>query len=98
MIAIDPEAALVERAAKEMDGRLALGSIADVRAAAETLIARAAATKPRDGGWLAEARAALDNRPAAWATHRGADAGPPASRAKCSARCAPMSSAIPTRC
>ena len=42
LIAIDPEAALVERAAKEMDGRLVLGSIADVRGAAETLIARAA--------------------------------------------------------
>ncbi len=68
LIAIDPEAALVERAVKEMDGRLVLGSIADVRAAAETLIARAGAMKPRDGGWLAEARAALDNRPAAWAS------------------------------
>jgi acetolactate synthase I/II/III large subunit len=68
LIAIDPEAALVERAVKEMDGRLVLGSIADVRAAAETLIARAATMKPRDGGWLAEARAALDNRPAAWAS------------------------------
>jgi acetolactate synthase-1/2/3 large subunit len=67
LIAIDPEAALVERAAKEMDGRLVLGSIADIRAAAETLIARAGATKARDGGWLREARAALDNRPAAWA-------------------------------
>ncbi|MGZ8300033.1 MAG: thiamine pyrophosphate-binding protein [Rhodoplanes sp.] len=68
LIAIDPEAALVERAVKEMDGRLVLGSIADVRAAAETLIARAATMKPRDGGWLKEARAALDNRPAAWAS------------------------------
>ena len=38
LIAIDPEAALVERAAKEMDGRLALSCIADVRSAAETLI------------------------------------------------------------
>src|SRR2546421_6753487 len=66
LIAIDPEAALVERAVKEMDGRLVLGSIADVRAAAEILIARAATMKPRDGGWLSEARAALDNRPAAW--------------------------------
>jgi acetolactate synthase-1/2/3 large subunit len=66
VIAIDPEAALVERAAKEMDGRLALGCVADVRAAAETLIARAAHAKPREGSWLAEARAALDNRPAAW--------------------------------
>jgi acetolactate synthase-1/2/3 large subunit len=68
LIAIDPEAALVERAAKEMDGRLLLGCIADTRAAAETLIARAAAMKPREGGWLKAARAALDNRPAAWAS------------------------------
>ncbi len=68
LIAIDPEAALVERAAKEMDGRLVLGSIADTRAAAETLIARAPKMKSRDGGWLKEARAALDNRPAAWAS------------------------------
>lgn len=68
LISIDPEAALVERAAKEMDGRLVLGCIADIRAAAETLVERAAGIKPRDGGWLREARAALDNRPAAWAT------------------------------
>jgi acetolactate synthase-1/2/3 large subunit len=68
VIAIDPEAALVDRAGKEMDGRLALGCIADVRAAAETLIARATLMQARDGGWFAEARAALDNRPAAWAT------------------------------
>jgi acetolactate synthase-1/2/3 large subunit len=49
-----------------MNGRLVLGSIADVRNAAETLIARAATMKSRDGKWLNEARAALDNRPAAW--------------------------------
>jgi acetolactate synthase-1/2/3 large subunit len=66
LISIDPEAALVERAAKETDGGLVLGSIADVRGAAETLIARAASVKKRDGGWLKEARAALDNRPAVW--------------------------------
>ena len=75
VIAIDPEAALVDRAGKEMDGRLALGCIADVRAAAETLIARAATVRPRDGGWFAEARAALDNRPAAWTTLRAQTAG-----------------------
>jgi acetolactate synthase-1/2/3 large subunit len=68
LIAIDPEAALIDRAVKEMDGRLMLGSIADVRAAAETLIARAAAMTRRDGAWLVQARAALDNRPAAWAS------------------------------
>jgi acetolactate synthase-1/2/3 large subunit len=67
VIALDPEGALVERAATEMDGRLVLGAIADVRGAAETLIARASKTKAREGGWLKEARAALDNRPAAWA-------------------------------
>src|SRR4051812_43690291 len=67
VISIDPEAALVERAGREMNGRLVLGSIADVRNAAETLIARAATMKMRDGKWLGEARAALDNRPAAWA-------------------------------
>ena len=66
VISIDPEAALVERAGREMNGRLVLGSIADVRNAAETLIARAATMKSRDGKWLTEARAALDNRPAAW--------------------------------
>jgi len=68
VIALDPEGALVERAAKEMDGRLVLGAIADVRGAGETLIARASKTKAREGGWLKEARAALDNRPAAWAS------------------------------
>jgi acetolactate synthase-1/2/3 large subunit len=68
VIAIDPEAALVERAGREMNGRLVLGSIADVRTAAETLIARAATMKSRDATWQTEARAALDNRPAAWST------------------------------
>jgi acetolactate synthase-1/2/3 large subunit len=68
LVSIDPEAALVERASREMDGRLVLGSLADVRAATETLIGRAIATKPRDAGWLKDARAALDNRPAAWAS------------------------------
>src|SRR3954466_3942533 len=68
LISIDPEAALVERAAKEMDGRLVLGSIAGVRGAAEALIRRAGAQKSREGGWLKEARAALDNRPAGWAS------------------------------
>jgi acetolactate synthase-1/2/3 large subunit len=68
LIAIDPEAALVERAANEMGGRLLLSAIADVRGAAETLVARAAKVKTCNGEWLIEARAALDHRPAAWAT------------------------------
>jgi acetolactate synthase-1/2/3 large subunit len=68
VISLDPEAALVERAGREMNGRLTLGAIVDVRNAAETLIARAAATKSRDSAWLSEARTALDNRPSAWST------------------------------
>jgi acetolactate synthase-1/2/3 large subunit len=68
LIAIDPDPALIERAAKEMGHRLLLGSIAGTSSAAETLIARAPTAKTRDGQWLAEARTALDNRPGAWAT------------------------------
>jgi acetolactate synthase-1/2/3 large subunit len=67
LIAIDPEEALVERAAREKGERLLVGCVADVRRAARKLIARAAASPARDGGWLAQARAALDSRPAAWA-------------------------------
>jgi len=75
VIAIDPEAALVERAVKEKGERLMLSAIADVKNAAETLIARAHVAKPRDGSWLAEARATLDQRPATWATLASNSAG-----------------------
>jgi thiamine pyrophosphate-dependent acetolactate synthase large subunit-like protein len=68
LIAIDPDAALVERAASEMGDRLLMGCIADVRSAADMLIARAAKAGTRKGDWLVEARAALDHRPEAWAT------------------------------
>ncbi len=64
VIAIDPDEALVARAKKEKGERLLIGAVADAKAAAETLAARAGngASRP----WLTEARAALDNRPAAW--------------------------------
>ena len=52
LIAIDPEPALVERAANEKGDRLLMGCIADIRSAAETLIARAAIVRSRDGDWL----------------------------------------------
>jgi acetolactate synthase-1/2/3 large subunit len=68
LIAIDPEAALIRRAKKEKGERLIHGSIADMRSAAGVLIARAAQAPQRNGAWHAEARAALDNRPAAWTT------------------------------
>ena len=66
LVAIDPEAGLVERAAKEKGERLLHGCVADARCAAATLIARAAKLSQRQSSWHAEARTALDNRPAAW--------------------------------
>jgi acetolactate synthase-1/2/3 large subunit len=66
LIAIDPEQALLDRAAREKGERLLHGCVADARNAAQALIAHA--RPPRNAGWLREARAALDNRPAAWAT------------------------------
>ena len=68
VIAIDPEAGLVERALRETGERLILGCVADVKRAAATLIARAASTKPRSREWLTQARAAIDGRPAEWAS------------------------------
>jgi acetolactate synthase-1/2/3 large subunit len=68
LIAIDPEAALIERAADETGERLLIGAIADTRAAAEALIMRAAGAAKRPRDWLIEARAALDDRPDGWST------------------------------
>lgn len=67
LVAIDPEAGLIRRAKKEKGERLLHVAIADVRSAGETLIARAARSAP-GSAWRAEARAALDSRPAAWTT------------------------------
>jgi len=68
VISLDPEPALVDRAARELRERLVIGCTADVRKAAETLIARAAHGQQRDERWLAEARAAIDDRPTTWAS------------------------------
>jgi acetolactate synthase-1/2/3 large subunit len=67
LIAIDPEAGLIRRAKKEKGERLLHSATADAPAAAETLLARAAKSTPKNAAWRGEARAALDNRPAAWA-------------------------------
>jgi acetolactate synthase I/II/III large subunit len=64
-IVIDPEAPLVDRAIREMGERVVFGCVADTRPAGEALIRRAAA---RDAAWLADVRALLTDRPAAWAT------------------------------
>jgi acetolactate synthase-1/2/3 large subunit len=68
VISIDPEAALLGRAMREMGDRLIIGCLADVRTAAKTLIARAASSRRRSEDWLKEARAAIDGRPAEWAS------------------------------
>src|SRR5215470_15930212 len=68
LISLDPEPALVDRAARKLGERLLVGCTVEVRKAAETLIARAGQAPQRDGGWLTEARAALDDRPDAWRT------------------------------
>jgi acetolactate synthase I/II/III large subunit len=68
VISIDPEAALLDRAMREMGDRLIIGCLADVRTAAKTLVARAASSTRRSGDWFEEARAAIDDRPAEWAS------------------------------
>jgi len=66
LIAIDPEPALVERAIRETDGRLAAAYVAHPARAAETLLARAHGKTIRDDAWRREARALLDGRPEVW--------------------------------
>jgi acetolactate synthase I/II/III large subunit len=65
IIAIDPDEALVARARKEKGERLLIGATADAGAAAEAIASRG---KNASTPWLAEARTALDSRPAEWRT------------------------------
>jgi acetolactate synthase-1/2/3 large subunit len=66
LIVIDPEAALIERAAKEKGGAFTLACVADPAGTIETLTRRAGSRKLRDRGWRDEARKAIDGRPPAW--------------------------------
>ena len=59
-ISIDPDGALLGRAAGELGQRLAFGCVADTRPAAETL---SRVGTRADGAWLTEARALLDRPP-----------------------------------
>jgi acetolactate synthase I/II/III large subunit len=61
-IAIDPEGALIERAAQFKAAHLAFGCIADTYPAGEALIRRAG-TPFGDPAWLASARTAFADRP-----------------------------------
>jgi len=66
VIVLDPDGALVARAAREKGERVLIGAVANSMLAAQTLTARAKLREPRPQGWLAEARAAIDGRPRAW--------------------------------
>jgi len=66
VIVLDPDGALVARAAREKGERLVIGAVSDSMLAARTLIARAGLREPRPQDWLAEARAAIEQRPHAW--------------------------------
>jgi thiamine pyrophosphate-dependent acetolactate synthase large subunit-like protein len=66
VIVLDPDGALVARAAREKGERLLVGAVADSMLAARTLIVRAKLREPRPQSWLAEARVAIDARPRAW--------------------------------
>jgi acetolactate synthase-1/2/3 large subunit len=66
LIAIDPDAALVERAKQEKGAQLLTSAVAGSSDAANALAARAKNNGSRKTGWLTEARGALDNRPQAW--------------------------------
>jgi acetolactate synthase-1/2/3 large subunit len=72
-ISIDPEGALLDRAARELGPRLAFGCIADTRPAAETLL-RIGAGKA-NSAWPAEARALISDRPAVWTDLKSKTAG-----------------------
>lgn len=65
LIAIDPDAELIARAKREKGERLRFACVADPALAAKKLAA-ASQTSPRAGAWHAQARRALDARPASW--------------------------------
>lgn len=66
VVAIDSDPELVARAQREKGGALAFAAVADPALAAQNLAAAAKRARPRGTAWLAEARHALDTRPAAW--------------------------------
>jgi thiamine pyrophosphate-dependent acetolactate synthase large subunit-like protein len=66
VIAIDPERELTARAKREKGDALIFACVADPAAAAAKLTAGAKRAPLRNTAWLAEARRALDARPASW--------------------------------
>ena len=68
VITLDPDPSLVARASRELGGRLLTGTVAETVPAIRTLLSRARLHKPRASDWLGHARAAIDQRPRAWAS------------------------------
>ncbi|MEO9189923.1 MAG: thiamine pyrophosphate-dependent enzyme, partial [Acetobacteraceae bacterium] len=66
-VVIDPDGALVGRAATALRSRLLLGCVADTRPAAEALIRRAGERDHPGVAWFDRVNALLADRPAAWA-------------------------------
>ena len=64
---IDPEPDEIGRTRRVVGARLRLDAVADVFPAVDALVAQRSASKPKRG-WLAEVRAAVAYRPAAWAS------------------------------
>jgi acetolactate synthase-1/2/3 large subunit len=65
---IDPEEALLERAAREKGQRLLCSALADARLAGQALIERARQGMKAHTAWLSEVASAIAYRPGAWAT------------------------------
>ena len=76
IISLDPDGALVARAANEKGANLAFGAVADTHAAGDALLRRAAVSgrKP-DLSWLRDARSLMDSRPESWAGLKGQNPG-----------------------
>jgi acetolactate synthase-1/2/3 large subunit len=75
LIVLDPDPALIERAAREKGARLVHRAVADPAAAAEALMARSAGKRRAPEAWRAEVEAAVRYRPEAWRTLVGAGGG-----------------------
>jgi acetolactate synthase-1/2/3 large subunit len=67
-ISIDPDGALLARAARDKGEMLAFGCAADTYPAGEALLRRGAGRIAGVPGWLADARDCFDDRPASWAS------------------------------
>lgn len=67
-IAIDADAAMIERAKRAKGERLAFSTIADAKPAAQALIAGAPSVQHASVAWLSEVRGAIAYRPPAWDT------------------------------